>query len=355
MTRILSINPGSTSTKLGLYENEHTIFKLNITHTASELEPYNSKSEQSNYRKLLITNILANRNVPLSSISTIVGRGGLVHPLPSGVYEVNAKLLDDLLHNTNGEHASNLGGIIAHMLASEIENCKAYIADPVVVDEMQDIARISGLPFMPRRSQFHALNHKAMARKYAQSQGTDYEHLNLIIAHMGGGISVAAHKHGKVIDLNQGLDGYGPFSPERAGTLDAGQLVQLCFSGKYTESEIKLLLAGHGGLSAHLETNDVKEISKRIENGDKHAKLILEAMAYTIAKEIGAMYAVLEGKVNATILTGGVAHSQFVTSYIENMISGFTKVVIYPGEDELEALALAGLRILRGEQPLVYT
>lgn len=354
MARILSINPGSTTTKIGLYENDIKLFTQSITHTPQELDLLTNKTEQSTFRKNLILSELKNSQIALDTISVIVGRGGLLRPLPSGIYEVNNKLLNDLLYHTTGEHASNLGGIIAQMIANDIAECKAYIADPVVVDEMQDIARISGLPFLPRKSQFHALNHKAMGRKYAKSINTEYEQLNLIIAHMGGGISVAAHKQGKVIDLNQGLDGYGPFSPERAGTIDAGQLIQLCFSKKHSEQELKNYLAGKGGLMAHLGTNDVKTICSQIEKGDLHAKLILEAMAYNVAKEIGSMFAVLEGKVDATILTGGIAHSKLITSHIEKMISGFTKVIIYPGEDELEALALSGLRIIHGEQPLEY-
>jgi butyrate kinase len=219
---------------------------------------------------------------------------------------------------------------------------------------MQDVARISGLPLIPRRSQFHALNHKAVGRKYAKLNGTSYEKLNLIVAHLGGGISVAAHRQGRVVDLNQGLDGYGPFSPERSGTLDAGQLVKLCFSGRYSEPEIKKMLVGNGGLMAHLGTNEVQAVLARIEAGDSHAKLVLEALAYTVAKEIGAMYAVLKGDVDAVILTGGVAHSQFVVGYISKMISSFAKVVVYPGEDEMEALAMSGLRVLLGEESKEY-
>jgi len=289
-----------------------------------------------------------------SELSAIVGRGGMVRPLESGVYAVNERLIYDLKYATQGEHASNLGGIIAHEIALGIPNCQAFIADPVVVDEMQEVARISGLPLIPRRSMFHALNHKAVGRKYAKLHGTSYEKLNLVVAHLGGGISVAAHRQGKVVDVNQGLDGYGPFSPERAGTLDAGILVKHCFSGKYTLDEVKKMLVGNGGLMAHLGTNEIPAVVQMVEDGDEHAKIILESMAYQVSKEIGAMFAVLKGDVDAIILTGGIAHSQFVVNYIEKMVSFMGKVVIYPGEDEMEALAMSGLRVLRGEAAKEY-
>jgi len=222
------------------------------------------------------------------------------------------------------------------------------------VDEMQDVARISGLPLFPRRSTFHALNHKAIARKYAAATGVTYEELNLVIVHLGGGVSVAAHEKGKVIDTNQALDGFGPFSPERAGTLDAGVLVEMCFEGKYSRDEIHKMLVGNGGLVAHLGTNEVLVVLQRIENGDAYAKLVLEAMCYNIAKEIGAMLAVLHGKADAVILTGGIARSKFVVDYIKEMVSAMAKVVVYPGEDEMEALAMSGLRVLRGEKSKEY-
>jgi len=278
----------------------------------------------------------------------------LVRPLESGVYSVNDKYVDDLKTRYSAEHASNLGGVIAREIAETIPGCLALIADPVVVDEYQDVARISGLPQIPRRSMFHALNHKAIARKYAAANGTAYEKLNLVIAHMGGGISVAAHRLGKVVDSNQGLDGYGPFSPERAGTLDAGQLVDLCFEGKYTHDEIRKLLVGSGGLMAHLGINDTKVILQMIESGDKKARLVLEALAYNVAKEIGAMLAVLHGEADAVILTGGIAYSKFVVEYIKKMISPIIKVTVYPGEDEMESLAMSGLRVLRGEEAKMY-
>ena len=354
MFKILSINPGSTSTKFAVYEGDRLVSLHTVRHTSEELTAYKTIIDQCEFRKEVILKQLNEDGILFNELSAVVGRGGLVRPLESGVYEVNDLLLYDLKYNTVADHASNLGGIIAHEIAAEIKGCRAFIADPVVVDEMQDVARISGSPLIPRRSQFHALNHKAVARKYAIAHGTEYERLNLVVAHLGGGISVAAHRQGKVVDVNQGLDGYGPFSPERSGTLDAGQLVKICFSGKYSEAEVKKMLVGNGGLMAHLGTNEVQKIALLADEGDEKAKLILEAMSYTISKEIGAMFAVLRGDLDAVILTGGVAHSQFVVDYIKRMISSFCKVVIYPGEDEMEALAMSGLRVLMGEKCKEY-
>ena len=292
--------------------------------------------------------------IDLSDLSAVVGRGGMVRPLESGVYKVNDRLIADLKSPHTAEHASNLGGVLAREIANSIANCEAYIADPIVVDEYQEVARVSGLPEIPRKSQFHALNHKAIARKYAAANGTSYDKLKLVIAHLGGGISVAAHKNGKVIDSNQGLDGYGPFSPERAGTLDAGQLVELCFSGKYTHEQIRKLLVGNGGLMAHLGINEELVAEKKAVMGDEKATLVLEAMAYNVAKEIGAMLAVLHGEADVVILTGGIAYSLYIVEYIKKMISPMVKVAVYPGEDEMEALAMSGLRVLRGEKSKEY-
>ena len=354
MYKILSVNPGSTSTKFAVYEGERLVCLYTIRHAADDLKPYITLTEQCEFRKNVILERLKEDGINLSELSAVVGRGGLVKPLESGVYEVNDKLIHDLKFATIGEHASNLGGIIAQEIASEVLNCRAFIADPVVVDEMQDVARISGLPTIPRRSMFHALNHKAVGRKYAHLHGTSYDKLNLVIAHLGGGISVAAHRQGKVIDVNQGLDGYGPFSPERSGTLDAGLLVKLCFSGQYSQDEVRKMIVGNGGLMAHLETNEVQNVTRMIDDGDEHAKIVLQAMAYQVSKEIGAMFVVLKGDVDAIILTGGITHSQFVVSYIEKMVMHMAKVVIYPGEDEMEALAMSGLRVLNGEKEKVY-
>ena len=354
MYKILSINPGSTSTKFAVYEDETLVCLHTIRHSVEDLKPFKSLFDQYEFRKNLMLEKLKSDGIDISDLSAVVGRGGLVRPLESGVYAVNDRLITDLKLSLGGEHASNLGGVIAREIADGIPNCQAFIADPIVVDEMQDVARISGLPLFPRRSTFHALNHKAIARKYAAATGTMYEELNLVIVHLGGGISVAAHQKGKVIDTNQALDGFGPFSPERAGTLDAGMLVKMCFGGKYSQEEIHKMLAGNGGLVAHLGTNEVLIILQRIEDGDAHAKQILEAMCYNVAKEIGAMLAVLHGEADAVILTGGIARSKFVVDYIKGMVSAMAKVVVYPGEDEMEALAMSGLRVLRGEKSKEY-
>jgi len=354
MYKILSVNPGSTSTKFAVYEDEKLVCLHTIRHSADDLKSFESLLEQHEFRKNLMVDYLAKDGIDITELSAVVGRGGLVRPLESGVYSVNDKYVDDLKTRYSAEHASNLGGVIAREIAETIPGCLALIADPVVVDEYQDVARISGLPQIPRRSMFHALNHKAIARKYAAANGTTYEKLNLVIAHMGGGISVAAHRLGKVVDSNQGLDGYGPFSPERAGTLDAGQLVDMCFAGKYTHDEIRKLLVGNGGLMAHLGINDTKVILQMVESGDKKARLVLEALAYNVAKEIGAMLAVLHGEADAVILTGGIAYSKFVVEYVQKMISPIIKVTVYPGEDEMESLAMSGLRVLRGEEAKVY-
>jgi len=354
MYKILSINPGSTSTKFAVYEDETLICLHTIRHSVKDLKHFKTLFDQYEFRKNMMLDYLRNDGIDLSDLSAVVGRGGMVHPLESGVYTVNDRMILDLKSPHTAEHASNLGGVIALEIAENIVGCEAFIADPIVVDEYEDVARISGLPQIPRKSQFHALNHKAIARKYAAASGTSYEELKLVVAHLGGGISVAAHKFGKVIDSNQGLDGYGPFSPERAGTLDAGQLVDLCFSGKFTQDEIRKMLVGNGGLMAHLGVNDQIKAEQKAESGDAHAKLILEAMAYNVAKEIGAMLAVLQGKTDAVILTGGIAHSKFIVEYIKHMISPMAKVVVYPGEDEMEALAMSGLRVLRGEKSKEY-
>lgn len=352
MYKILSINPGSTSTKIAVYNQELLQFVQTIRHSSAELAGFKTVYEQYNYRLNIILDALKLQDIDISDIDAVVGRGGLMKPLESGVYEVCDQMINDM--KSGREHASNLGAMLAKEIAALNTNCRAFIADPVVVDELQEVARISGLPQFPRRSVFHALNHKAIGRKYAKSIRTDYEKLNLVIAHLGGGISVAAHRLGKVIDTNQALDGFGSFSPERAGTIDAGALIDLCFSGELPKNEIKRLLAGKGGLVAHLGTNDAKEVTQRALNGDEHARLIVEAMAYNVSKEIAAMIAVLEGNVNAVILTGGIAHNIFVVNYIKKMIAPMAHLVVYPGEDEMEALALAGLRILRGEKAKNY-
>ena len=346
--KILAINPGSTSTKVALFENTEPILELTLRHSAEELAAFGSVMDQFNFRKQIIINALTEAHVDIHSIDAVIGRGGLIRPIPSGVYEVNDALEKDLRHSPIGEHASNLGGLIAQEIAREA-GARAFIADPVVVDELQPVARICGLPEVKRISIFHALNQKAIARAYAKEVGRKYETLDLIVAHLGGGISVGAHHHGEVIDVNNALDGDGPFSPERAGSIPAGALADLCFSGKYTRNEIEKMLCGKGGLVALLGTNDMREVTTRIEQGDERARIVTEAMCYNVAKWIGAMAVVLKGEVDAIILTGGIAHSELVCRLISEQVSFLAPVKIMAGENELEALAANALRIISGE------
>ncbi|HOK38584.1 MAG: butyrate kinase [Bacteroidales bacterium] len=353
--RILAINPGSTSTKIAIFENETKVFQKNIKHSTEDLAPFASIADQYEFRKNAILEELKNAGEDFSTIDCIMGRGGLINPIPSGVYEINKKMKNDLRNSPIGEHASNLGGLIADDLAKELNGVKAYIADPVVVDEMEDIARIAGHPLFERISIFHALNQKAIARRCANDMNARYEDLNFIIAHLGGGISVGAHHKGRVVDVNNALNGEGPFSPERSGTLPAGQLVKICFSGKYSLKEINLMLKGNGGFAAYLGTNDAYEVEMRAKNGDEKAQFISNAMAYQVAKEIGALSAVLKGKVDAIILTGGIAYNKQFCSFIEEMVGFIAPLKVYPGEDEMFALAMNGLLVLRGEiEPKVY-
>ncbi len=305
---ILAINPGSTSTKIAVYEDTQPVLSLAINHSAAEIAAFATIGDQFEWRKDLVLESLRKRGFDIGTLSAVIGRGGLVHPVEGGVYEVNDALHDDLLH-ARRQHASNLGGLIAQEIAAEV-GVKAYIADPVVVDEMIPYARISGLPQLPRESVFHALNQKAIARRYARETGRKYEELNLIVSHMGGGITVSAHRQGRVIDTSNALNGAGPFSPERAGTLPPGPLIDLCFSGEYTREELQKLINGRGGLLAHLGTTSVPEILRRIDNNDLQAMLVLRAMCYNVAKEIGAMAIALKGKADAILLTGGIAHNK---------------------------------------------
>lgn len=347
--RILAINPGSTSTKIAVYNNTKSAFLKNIKHSAKDLEQFRSITDQYEYRKKFILDELKDADININSFNAVIGRGGLVKPIKSGVYEVNQALLEDLQKGLMGEHASNLGGIIAFDIATKIPSARAFIADPVVVDELEDVARISGHPLFERRSIFHALNHKAIGRTHAESINRSYEELNLIIAHLGGGISVGAHAKGRVIDVNNALDGEGPFSPERTGTLPAGSLARVCFEGKYNLDEVKKIITGKGGFMAYFNTNDAYEIELRAKDGNPKAILIQNAMSYQVGKEIGAMSSVLKGKVDSIILTGGIAHNPMLVSYVKDMVSFIAPVVIYPGEDEMKALAMNVLMVLTGK------
>ncbi len=346
---ILAINPGSTSTKFALFEEDILLFEKNLRHTIQELKRFEKITDQFHFRKDLIMNEILERKTDLASIIAVVGRGGLVKPIESGIYTVNQKMKDDLRNGLLGQHASNLGGLIADGIASSLPYAAAYIVDPVVVDEFNPVARISGLPEIERISIFHALNQKAVARVYADSVGRKYEDINLVIAHMGGGISVGAHRKGRVIDVNNALNGDGPFSPERSGGLPSGQLVDLCFSGIYSHSELKSMLTGKGGMVAYLGTNSFIEVCRRAKEGDRQARLIRDAASYQTGKEIAAMAAVLNGQVDAIILTGGMAYQQEHVKKIKSMVGFIAKVVVYPGEDELKSLAFNGLLALDGK------
>lgn len=346
----LIINPGSTSTKIAVYHDENPIFEKTIRHSLEELSSYKKITDQFEFRKNLILDSLIKNKIDLKTLKAVVGRGGLLKPIEGGTYLINEKMLSDLKSNIRGEHASNLGGIIAYSIANDL-NIPAFIVDPVVVDEMEDIARISGHPNFERICIWHALNQKAVARRAAKEVfEKKYEELNFVVVHLGGGISVGAHKEGKVIDVNNALNGEGPFSPERSGTLPTYQLVNACFSNDYTKEEINKMIVGNGGLSSYLGTNNAKVASDLAIHGDEKAKLIYSAMAYQVAKSIGEYAVVLDGKVDGIILTGGIAYDKNFVDMIESKVSFIAEVIVYPGEDELLALAQGGLRVLYGEE-----
>ena len=348
--KILVINPGSTSTKVAVYDDEKPILLRSITHTADELAPYDAIIEQQEFRRQLVLDELKRSDIPLE-FDAVIGRGGLVKPIAGGVYEINEQMITDTLRGcVMHNHACNLGCLIAHEIAARIPGCRAFIADPGVVDELSPLARISGSPLMPRICIWHALNQRAIARRYARGIGKEYEDLNLIICHMGGGISVAAHEHGRAVDANNALDGEGPFSPERAGSLPAADLIRLCFSGQYTEKQLLKRIAGQAGLTAHLGTNNMREILERIGHGDEQAHLIVDAMLYHIAKSIAAEAAVLCGDVDAILLTGGLAHSDYVVGELRRRTGFLAPIYTFPGEDEMGALALNALAVLQGKR-----
>lgn len=346
--KMLIINPGSTSTKIGVFEDENLIFDETLRHSTEEIKQYDTIYSQKDFRKNVILDMLKEKDIDIKSFDVIVGRGGLLKPIPSGTYEVSDELLEDLVQAKGGEHASNLGGILAREIGDEI-GAPSYIVDPVVVDELQEIARFSGVPELPRISIFHALNQKAVARRYAKEKGVPYESLNLIVVHMGGGVSVGAHTGGKVIDVFNALDGDGAFSPERAGCVPPGALVKLCYSGKYTEKEMMKKLVGGGGFNAYLNTNDARDVAKMAET-DEYAKNVFDAFIYQVSKDIGAQAAVLSGKVDQIILTGGISYGKYVTEEIIKRVGFIAGVTIYPGEDELLALAQGALRVLNKEE-----
>ena len=354
--RLLVINPGSTSTKVALFEDEQPLFTETLRHSSQDIGAFPHILDQYQFRLDAILHFLRERNIPLDSLDALVARGGLLRPIPSGTYRVNERMLSDLRDpDKEREHASSLGGLLAFELAQKV-GLPAFIVDPVCVDEFDELARISGLPEIERRSLSHALNLKAVARRAAADLGRSYPELNLVIAHLGGGISVTAHRRGRMIDVNQALDGTGPFAPERAGGLPVGDVVRMCYSeAPYQDvglsyEDMFRKLAGKGGLVAHLGTNSAVEVERRIRTGDGQARLVYEAMAYQIAKEVGAMATVLKGRVDAIVITGGVAHSEMLLGWIEERVAWIAPLLIYPGEDEMLALVQGALRVLRGEE-----
>lgn len=348
----LIINPGSTSTKIGVFEDETLLFEETLRHTTEEIAQYSSIVDQKDFRKKIILDLMEKKNFDMKSLKVIVGRGGMLKPIPSGTYAVTDELLHDLMIGKQGQHASNLGGILAREIGDSL-GLPSYIVDPVVVDELMPIARYSGVPELPRTSVFHALNQKAVAKRYAKETGTSYDSLNLIVVHMGGGVSVGAHEKGKVIDIFNALDGDGAFSPERAGAVPPGALIKMCFSGKYTEKEVYKKLVGGGGFNAYLGTNDMRNVEAIVQKGDKEAALIRDAFILQVAKDIGSMACVLKGKVDQIIMTGGIAYNKGVTDDLTERAGFIAPVTIYPGEDELLALAQGALRVMNGEEKVM--
>jgi butyrate kinase len=354
--RLLVINPGSTSTKVAVYEDERPLFVEVLRYSSQELAGFAHILDQYDFRLQSILGFLQDKGIPLASLSAVVARGGLLRPIPSGTYRVNEKMVAELRQrDKEREHASNLGALLASDIAGRV-GIPAYIVDPVCVDEFDDIARISGLPEIERKSLSHALNLKAVARRAAADLKRSYVDVNLVVAHLGGGISISAHRHGRMVDVNQALDGTGPFAPERAGGLPVGDVVRMCFGvSPYEEyhltyEQMFAKIAGQGGLVAHLGTNSALEVEARIKAGDGHARLIYEAMAYQIAKEMGAMATVLGGEVDALVITGSVAHSAMLLEWIKERVQWIAPVLVYPGEDEMLALAQGGLVVLRGDE-----
>ncbi|MFI3288074.1 MAG: butyrate kinase [Rikenellaceae bacterium] len=357
---ILAINPGSTSTKIALFEGSELKYEKSLSHSSEDLAKFETISSQFEFRKNTIKENLLENGIELCDIDIVIGRGGLTYPIESGTYEVNDAMKRDLHNPPLGQHACNLGGLIADDLAREIRESSgkvvgAYIADPVVVDEMQDVARVSGHPKFKRISIFHALNQKAIARLYAKDMGVNYEDINVIVAHLGGGVSVGAHRRGRVVDVNNALDGDGPMSPERSGTIPSGQLMRMCFSGEYTKEEVSKMIKGAGGFVAHVGTNDARRVRAARDSGDTHAELILDAFTYQVSKAIGEMAVVLKGEVDAILITGGIAHGECTVEQITSQVSWIAPVKVYAGEDEMGALAQNALGVLTGEiEPRVY-
>ncbi len=345
----LIINPGSTSTKIGVFEDETLLFEETLRHSTEEIAQYASIVDQKDFRKQIILDLLKSKDFDINSLQVVVGRGGMLKPIPGGTYAVSDDLLEDLKVGKQGQHASNLGGILAREIADSI-SVPSYIVDPVVVDELMPISRYSGVPELPRTSVFHALNQKAVAKRFAKEQGRAYNTLNLVVVHMGGGVSVGAHEQGRVIDVFNALDGDGAFSPERAGAVPSGALIKMCFSGEYTEKEVYKKIVGNGGFNAYVGTNDMRDVEKMVNEGDKNAEEVREAFIMQVAKNIGSMLCVLKGKVDQIIITGGIAYDKVVVSGLKDRVGFIAPITVYPGEDELLALAQGALRVMNGEE-----
>lgn len=345
----LIINPGSTSTKIGVFEDENLLFEETLRHSTEEISKYATIFDQKDFRKNIIIDLLKSKDFDVKSLGMVVGRGGMLKPIPGGTYACTDALVKDLEVGVSGQHASNLGGILAKEIADEI-GVPSFIVDPVVVDELMPIARYSGVPELPRVSIFHALNQKAVAKRYAKETGKKYEDLNLIVVHMGGGVSVGPHKNGKVIDIFNALDGDGAFSPERSGAVPVGALVKMCFSGEYTQAEVYKKLVGNGGFNAYVGTNDMRDVEKMVNEGNEKAAEVRDAFILQMSKNIGAMATVLEGKVDQIIVTGGIAYDKYVVAKLKERCEWIAPFTVYPGEDELLALVQGGLRVLNGEE-----
>ena len=345
----LIINPGSTSTKIGVFEDETLLFEETLRHSTEEISKYATIFDQKDFRKNIIIDLLKSKEFDVKSLGMVVGRGGMLKPIPGGTYACTDALVKDLEVGVSGQHASNLGGILAREIADEI-GVPSFIVDPVVVDELMPIARYSGVPELPRVSIFHALNQKAVAKRYAKETGKKYEDLNLIVVHMGGGVSVGPHKNGKVIDIFNALDGDGAFSPERSGAVPVGALVKMCFSGEYTQAEVYRKLVGNGRFNAYVGTNDMRDVEKMVNEGNEKAAEVRDAFILQMSKNIGAMATVLEGKVDQIIVTGGIAYDKYVVAKLKERCEWIAPFTVYPGEDELLALVQGGLRVLNGEE-----
>lgn len=345
----LIINPGSTSTKIGVFEDETLLFEETLRHSTEEIASYASIVDQRDFRKQIILDLLKEKAFDIHSLQVVVGRGGMLKPIPGGTYAVSDGLLEDLKIGKQGQHASNLGGILAREIGDSI-GVPSYIVDPVVVDELMPISRYSGVPELPRTSVFHALNQKAVAKRYAKEQGKAYDSLNLIVVHMGGGVSVGAHEKGRVVDVFNALDGDGAFSPERAGAVPTGALIKMCFSGEYTEKEVYKKVVGNGGFNAYVGTNDMRDVEKMVQGGDQKAAEVREAFIMQVAKNIGSMACVLKGQIDQIIITGGIAYDKVVVGGLKERAGFLAPITVYPGEDELLALAQGALRVMSGEE-----